>query len=147
MTGSFRAILSVGLSLGLRLMLWFLLTNDHSTSNLMIGLVLALLLPRPSTRSLPLRDLLSALGRILITVPQAYGEALALILSPEAGEREILEPATGRGTPLLMFLEVFRLTLTPFTVVLALEESPARYRIHQLRPRGGQQPTREIDSP
>ena len=147
MTGSFRALLSVGLSLGLRLMLWFLLTNDHSTSNLMIGLVLALLLPRPSARSLPIRDLLMALGRILITVPQAYGEALALILSPEAGEREILEPATGRGTPLLMFLEVFRLTLTPFTVVLALEESPARYRIHQLRPRGHQQPTREIDSP
>ena len=113
----------------------------------MIGLVLALLLPRPSARSLPIRDLLMALGRILITVPQAYGEALALILSPEAGEREILEPATGRGTPLLMFLEVFRLTLTPFTVVLALEESPARYRIHQLRPRGRQQPTREIASP
>ena len=147
MTGSLRALFALGLSLGLRLLLWFLLTNDHSLTNLMIGLVLALMLPRASTRSLPLRDLLSALGRILITIPQAYGEALALMLSPEAGEREIVEPATGRGTPLLMFLEVFRLTLTPFTVVLALDDSEPRYRIHQLRPRRPQRPSREFRSP
>jgi multicomponent Na+:H+ antiporter subunit E len=40
-----------------------------------------------------------------------------------------------------VFLDVFRITLTPFTIVLGLEDGGRRYRIHALTPgpRGGGQ--------
>lgn len=101
---------------------------------LLIGLVLALLLPRAHSRPLPLRALLRALGRSLLAVPQAYLEALRLIVGREPVEEEISEATTDGTIPLLVFLDVFRITLTPFTIVLGLEDGGRRYRIHALTP-------------
>jgi multicomponent Na+:H+ antiporter subunit E len=100
--------------------------------------LIALLLPQVRSRPLPLRELLIALGRSLLAIPRAYFEALVLILGGEAVEREASEPATDRAVPLLVFLDVFRITLTPFTIVLGLEACGHRYRIHELAP--GRQP-------
>jgi alkaline phosphatase D len=75
------------LSCLLRLLLWYLLTADSSAVNLLIGVALALLLPHAQGRRQPLGPLLRALWRALVAVPQAYGEALALIGGGREQER------------------------------------------------------------
>ncbi|MGB5241040.1 MAG: Na+/H+ antiporter subunit E [Prochlorococcaceae cyanobacterium] len=129
-----RRRLPLLLSVAFRLALWCMLTSDLSWLNLLIGLVVALLLPRARSRSLPLRALLRATASSLLAIPQAYVEALRLIVAPAVVEREASEPATDRAQPLLVFLDVFRITLTPFTIVLGLEDDGRRYRIHSLMP-------------
>lgn len=120
-----------------RLLLWGLLTADTSAVNLLIGLALALLLPHAEGPRQPLRPLLRALGRALLAVPLAFGEALALI---QAGGSEVEDwidqPASSGRQPLVIFLEVLAITLTPFTLVLGLSrvEGRAVYRVHRLRP-------------
>ena len=136
-----RRLLPLLLTIAFRLAVWCMLTADLSRLNLWIGLVVALLLPRARSRHLPLRELLRALGRSLLAVPQAYLEALRLIFGREPVEQETSEVTTDEAIPLLVFLDVFRITLTPFTIVLGLEDGGRRYRIHSLTPgsRGGDQ--------
>jgi multicomponent Na+:H+ antiporter subunit E len=124
------------LTTGFRLLLWFLLTADASATNLLIGLALAVLLPRPRTARGPVRPFLKVLLSSLLAVPRAYGEALALVLAPAEQERLFDQPACGLTSPLTTFLEVFAITLTPFTIVLGLQDQAgaARYRVHQLLP-------------
>lgn len=124
------------LSTAFRLFLWGLLTADPSPANLLIGLAVALLIPRARSRPIPAGALLTAIGRSLLAVPLAYGEALALITARSVEETELTEPATEPAVPLLIFLDVFRITLTPFTIALGLipEAGGHRYRIHRLRP-------------
>ncbi|MCT0223833.1 Na+/H+ antiporter subunit E [Synechococcus sp. CS-1328] len=123
------------LSTSFRLLLWCLLTADLSRLNLLIGVAVALALPRARSRPLPLRELLRALWLSLVAVPRAYGEALRLMVASDLEERMVREPVTDRTIPLLMFLDVFRITLTPFTIALGLEPDGQHYRVHALLPR------------
>ena len=124
------------LSCLLRLLLWYLLTADGSALNLLIGLALALLLPHAEGPRQPLAPLLRALWQVVVAVPQAYGEALALIAGGREQERWMEQPASLPSQRLVTFLEVLAITLTPFTLVLGLSRVDGRptYRIHQLRP-------------
>ncbi|MEB3270413.1 MAG: sodium:proton antiporter [Synechococcus sp.] len=120
-----------------RLLLWGLLTADTSAINLLIGLGLAVLLPHAEGPRQPLRPLLRALGRALVAVPLAFGEALALIHGGGRGEEDwIDQPASSARQRLVIFLEVLAITLTPFTLVLGLGQVDGRpvYRVHRLRP-------------
>lgn len=133
------------LSCAFRLLLWALLTADLSAMNLAIGLAIALVLPHARGPQHPLKPTLKALLRSLIAVPLAYGEALALISCGDREEESWIErPAGDPRHRLLIFLEVFAITLTPFTIVLGLTtgEGGPSYRIHQLRPQ--RRPSREV---
>ncbi len=124
------------LTTAFRLGLWFLLTSDASPLNLAIGLLVAVLLPR----SRRLRRSRAGLGRALLgalaAVPQAYLEAAALVGASAEQEQVIEQPSHSRGDPLVMFLEVLAITLTPFTLVLGLSpgDGSPLYRVHSLRP-------------
>jgi multicomponent Na+:H+ antiporter subunit E len=124
------------LSCLLRLLLWYLLTADSSAVNLLIGVALALLLPHAQGPRQPLGPLLRALWRALVAVPQAYGEALALIGGGREQERWLEQPASPPSQRLVIFLEVLAITLTPFTLVLGLSRADGRpiYLSHELRP-------------
>ena len=129
-------------SLSLRLLLWVLLTGDLRPFNLLIGLAVALLLPRAHRQREPIRPLLRALGEATIAIPMAYGEAFALILAGGLERCDCTERIAARkATPAVIFLELLAITITPFTLVLDLHrvEHPGhhpqlRYRIHRLRP-------------
>ena len=134
--------MTVLFSLGFRLLLWVLLTGETNRTNLLFGLLVAILLPRAHHHGERVAPLLKAVGQSLVAIPQAYGEAVALIV---AGGREHCDEtehrASGTATPLVVFLELLAITLTPFTLVLdlvrvedAVEGSHHRYRIHRLRP-------------
>jgi multicomponent Na+:H+ antiporter subunit E len=124
------------ITIALRLLIWCLLSGDLGTTNVAIGLAVALALPQARrSRHLPLRQLFRLLLACLGAIPVAYGEALRLLLrGPRLEGRQETSPVTARGSALLTFLEVFRITLTPLTIALGVERGGRAYRIHRMAP-------------
>lgn len=125
---------------GLRLLIWLLLSADLEAANVAIGLAVALALPMPRRhRQLPLRELLRSLLASLRAIPVAYVEAVQLLWRRPGRELEELQPVRYRpGDPVaaLVFLDVFRITLTPLTIALGLDAPGRRYRVHRLDQQG-----------
>ena len=124
------------ITIALRLLIWCLLSSDLRSANVAIGLAVSIALPQAGrSRQLPIDEFLRLLGGSLRAIPQAYAEALHLLLFGSRLQGR-LEPmhVTTRGSALLTFLEVFRITLTPLTIALGLERGGRAYRIHRLAP-------------
>lgn len=122
------------LNLILRLAIWFLLTANLSLANIIIGISVALLLPAAPKSPGALKDWLRALGEIILAIPQAYIEAVEIILRPHQEEEITWERVPPRRTPGLIFLDVFLITFTPKTIVLKYRED-GWYEVHRVRQR------------
>lgn len=122
------------LDLALRLIIWFLLTADASRANILIGLAVVLLLPRSRTRPAVLKDWLHALWEVIVAIPQAYWEALEIMIRPHAYEDVTMERVKPRRTPGLIFLDIFLITFTPKTIVLKYHER-GWYEVHRVQRR------------
>ena len=122
------------LNLILRLAIWFLLTANLSVANIIIGVSVALLLPGRLKSPGPLKDWLRALGEVLVAIPQAYIEALEIMVRPHNHESVTLEQVRPRRTPGLVFLDVFIITFTPKTIVLKYHKE-GWYEVHRVRRR------------
>jgi multicomponent Na+:H+ antiporter subunit E len=122
------------LDLVLRLTIWFLLTSDLSITNIVIGVAVALILPRNSGRSAPMREWLRTLWKSLLAIPQAYLEAIEIILRPHRYEEITQEHVSSRRTPGLIFLDIFIITFTPKTIVTHYHER-GWYDVHWIRRR------------
>ena len=118
----------------LRLIIWFLLTANFTIANIVIGLLIAFLLPRSSASPERLKDLLQGVWKIILAIPQAYFEAVELILNPHTEEAIVMERVQLRRSPGLVFLDIFLITFTPKTTVLNYHEE-GWYEVHQVRPR------------
>lgn len=125
------------LDLILRLSIWFLLTADVSPANLIIGIAVALLLPRRYPSPIILKDWLHTLGEILIAIPTAYREALEMMIRPHNHEEITMERVKPRRTPGLIFLDIFLITFTPKTIVLNCHKQ-GWYEVHRVLRREGQ---------
>lgn len=136
-------------STSFRVLLWFLLTSDGTPLNLLIGLAIALCLPRSRSGRWPLRQLIRVVAESLVAIPKAYAEALTLLVAPGEKERFIVLPGSGSASPLVVFLEVFAITLTPFTIVLGVQSdaNALRYRVHQLLPSRSNRAAKEVNQP
>lgn len=115
----------------LRLVIWFLLTANLSVANIIIGVSVALLLPRGATSPTRLKELLQAIWKIVRAIPQAYSEAIQLILQPHTQEEIVMERVKTRRTPGLIFLDIFLITFTPKTTVLKYHED-GWYEVHRV---------------
>ncbi|MGK7936535.1 MAG: cation:proton antiporter [Xenococcaceae cyanobacterium] len=122
------------LNLILRLGIWFLLTADLSVANIMIGICVALILPHSYKNPGALKDWLRALGETIIAIPQAYKEALEIIIRPHNKEAVIMEQVRPNRTPGLIFLDIFVITFTPKTIVLKYHEE-GQYEVHHVQRR------------
>ncbi|SBO42134.1 Na+/H+ antiporter subunit E [Cyanobium sp. NIES-981] len=122
------------ITIALRLLIWCLLSADLGATNVAIGLAVALALPQARrSRHLPIRQLLRLLLASLVAIPVAYGEAVRLLLMGQRLEGRLEpSPLTARGSALLTFLEVFRITLTPLTIALGVEPGGQAYRVHRM---------------
>jgi multicomponent Na+:H+ antiporter subunit E len=118
----------------LRLSIWFLLTNDFSWVNIVIGVIVALLLPRSYTSKEKLKDWLKILGKIFVAIPQAYIEAIEIIFRPHLQEDIVIERVNPERSPRLVFLDIFLITFTPKTIVLRDNENGS-YEVHLIRRR------------
>ena len=128
------------LNIILRLAIWFLLTADFSLANIIIGVSIALLLPRGYKSSGILKDWLRVLWEIVVAIPQAYVEAIQIMLRPHNYEEIVLERVKPRRTPGLIFLDIFLITFTPKTIVLKYHER-GWYEVHRVRRRRSNQPS------
>ncbi|MEX1323509.1 MAG: Na+/H+ antiporter subunit E [Synechococcaceae cyanobacterium] len=131
------AVIAPLLNVALRLGIWMLLTQDPRTLNVLIGGAVALLLPLHSDRAVPLRDLAVAVGAVLTAIPQAFHQALRLLGRRRPREGCDLVPGNGRRSDVLMFLEVFAITLTPFSICLGMDPAGRHYHVHTLTPERG----------
>ena len=122
------------LNLILRLAIWFLLTADLSLANIIIGVSIALLLPRTYKSPGAFKDWLRVFWEIIVAIPQAYLEAIEMILRPHNREEIVRKRVQPRRTPGLVFLDIFLITFTPKTIVTKYQEQ-GWYEIHQVRRR------------
>ncbi|QIZ70937.1 Na+/H+ antiporter subunit E [Oxynema aestuarii] len=120
------------LNLTLRLAIWFLLTSDLSPANIFIGIAVCFLLPGLHKTPSALTDWLRVFWEIIIAVPQAYWEALQMMVSPHVQEEVTLERVKPRRTPGLIFLDIFLITFTPKTIVLKYHED-GWYEVHKIK--------------
>lgn len=122
----------------LRLVLWFLLTANFTVPNIIIGVSVAFLLPglfsRQAGASERFRDLLRGVGKIILAIPQAYFEAVELMVRPHRQEEVVMERVQSRRSPGLVFLDIFLITFTPKTIVLKYHDE-GWYEVHHVRRR------------
>ncbi|MBD2424478.1 Na+/H+ antiporter subunit E [Phormidium sp. FACHB-1136] len=119
------------LNILLRLAIWFLLTADLSWPNILIGVSVALLLPRGTTNPGRLKDWLRTLWEVVVAIPQAYIEAFEIMFSPHNHEVVTVERAKPRRSPSLIFLDIFLITFTPKTIVQHYREQ-GWYEVHRI---------------
>lgn len=117
------------LNIILRLVIWFLLTANLSVANIIIGICVALLLPRGRSVPVALKDWLRVLWKTVVAIPQAYLEAFELIFRPHTHEEIVMERVKPRRSPGLIFLDIFVITFTPKTIVLKYHED-GWYEVH-----------------
>jgi multicomponent Na+:H+ antiporter subunit E len=91
-------------------------------------------LPRVATAPGVLKDWLRALWETLVAIPQAYIEAVEIILRPHNREEITMERVKPNRTPGLIFLDIFIITFTPKTIVLRYHED-GWYEVHRIRRR------------
>ncbi|MFM2429912.1 MAG: hypothetical protein RLZZ511_1125 [Cyanobacteriota bacterium] len=115
----------------LRLTLWFLLTANFSTANIVIGVAIALLLPRGANSRERLGELIVGVWRIIKAVPQAYIEAIEMMFKPHNREEIILEAVPEGRSHGMVFLDIFYITFTPKTIVLKHREDKT-YEVHRV---------------
>ena len=120
------------LNIILRLAIWFLLTADLSIANIIIGVSIAFLLPRRWASPEPLREWIKVLWRILVAIPQAYIEAIEMMLFPHNEEEIVKEKVKPKRTPALVFLDIFLITFTPKTIVVKYRKR-GWYEVHRIR--------------
>ncbi len=122
------------LDLTLRLTIWFLLTSDFGLTNIIIGVCVALILPRSARLKSNISDWLRVFWEILVAIPVAYIEAIEIMFRPHRYEDVTLEQVKPNRTPGLIFLDIFLITFTPKTIVLKCRED-GQFEVHRVRRR------------
>ena len=117
----------------LRLTLWLLLTANFTGVNLLVGLGVAVLLPGGMRVRRNWAELGRGLGQMLRAIPQAYWEAVEMMVNPHTQEKIQVQAVAPDRTPGLIFLDTFLITFTPKTIVLNYQE-PEGYVVHHLYP-------------
>lgn len=106
------------LNIILRLTIWFLLTSDLSIVNIIIGVSIALLLPQTPPEKQSIKQWINLLGKLLISIIQAYKEAIEIMIFPHAYEGLTVQRVPPNRSKYLIFLDIFLITFTPKTIVL-----------------------------
>jgi multicomponent Na+:H+ antiporter subunit E len=119
----------------LRLTIWFLLTSDFSITNIIIGVIIAFLLPRGYTSRENLTEWLKVIGQILVAIPVAFKEAFEIIFNPHNNEEIVMEKVKHKRSSLFVFIDIFLITFTPKTIVVKHHEE-GWYEVHYIKPRG-----------
>lgn len=132
------------LNIILRLAIWFLLTADFSLPNILIGIAIALLLPLPwgKKSSTALKDWLRVFWEVIVAIPQAYVEAIQIMLLPHKYEKMVTETIKPGRTPGLVFLDIFLITFTPKTIVTKYQAG-RWYKVHHVTWRKESRETKE----
>ena len=117
-----------------RLSIWLLLTANVSLTNIIIGVIIALLLPRGKSSPEKLKSWVKVIIKIFVAIPVAFMEAFEIIFRPHNQEEIIMEKVKLNRSPLLVFIDIFLITFTPKTIVMKYHEE-GWYEVHYIKPR------------
>jgi multicomponent Na+:H+ antiporter subunit E len=118
----------------LRLTIWLLLTANVSLTNIIIGVIIALLLPRGKSSPEKLKSWVKVIIKIFVAIPVAFMEAFEIIFRPHNQEEIIMEKVKLNRSPLLVFIDIFLITFTPKTIVMKYHEE-GWYEVHHIKPK------------
>ena len=144
MTNFFRLCLI----LSFRMLFWCLVTASFEPKNILIGIVICLLIPFGDFRKLKLYPLIS---EILLTLRLPFDmikESIQLIFISDPVDGFTQQKLTARaksGSKFSKFLDLFRMTFTPMTLVTGLEDSET-WRVHTVLSSSTTNNKNEVDS-
>ena len=118
------------------LIFWILITRSLSAGNLLIGALVAVLMPPISTRRVPIGGIIALLLVTPRTLIQALTEAFSMV-SQGFRSRSLIQqeqwPQWTRRDPLLQFSWVVLLALTPRTLVLSSDNDNVTLHVETSR--------------
>ena len=117
-----------------RLSLWCLVTASFQANSILIGLVVCLLIPFGDFRKLKLSPLISEVLLTLRLPIDMIKESIQLILISDPADEfteASLSTRAKNGSRYSKFLDLFRMTFTPMTLVTRLEKSDT-WRVHNV---------------
>jgi multisubunit Na+/H+ antiporter MnhE subunit len=103
-----------------RLLCWCLVTSSFESSNLIFGLIVCVLIPFGDFRKLQIKALIPELLLTLRLPFDMLKESIQLILIPHPSDLFVQEEVSSRtrnGSRFAEFLDLFRITFTPMSLV------------------------------
>ncbi len=116
-----------------RLTIWCLLTSNFRFNNLIIGIIISIILPTVRLPNLNIYLMFTEIVKTLIVFPKAIQESLYLIFLRNKKEVFINQRSAvpENGSQFINFLDLFRITLTPLTLVTKRKDKET-WRIHTI---------------
>jgi len=131
MTNFLRYLLTVAF----KFLCWFLITGSLEQPNVLLGIFFCVLLPPGSYKQLKIKPLLPEI-LASITLPfLMLKESIELMLIQNPGDHFVVEdasPHAANGSNFAGFLDLFRITFTPMSLVTK-RLSPSQWRVHTVR--------------
>ncbi len=115
-----------------RLAIWFLLTANLSIVNILLGVMIALILPNSFQLKGKTKEWLMAIAKVFVAIPIAYMEALQMIFKPHKKEEIVQEKVKSDRPEELIFMDIFSITFTPKTIVTNYDPQQG-YTVHCIR--------------
>ena len=114
-----------------RLVIWCLLTSNFKLSNLIIGIVISVVLPKVRLPNLKMTLMITEFLKTIIAFPKAIQESLYLIFFRNKKEVFINQQSSvpENGSQFINFLDLFRITLTPLSLVTKRKDNN-NWRVH-----------------
>ena len=114
-----------------RLTIWCLLTSNFKISNLIIGTIISVILPKVRLPNLKISSMIIEFLKTIITFPKAIKESLYLIFFQNKKEAFVVQKSSvpRNGSQFINFLDLFRITLTPLSLVTKREDEN-NWRVH-----------------
>ena len=114
-----------------RLLIWCLLTSNFKLNNIIIGIIFSTILPKVRLPSIKIRFIFIELIKTIAAFPNAVKESILLILMRKRTETFVYKKSSvpEDGSQFINFLDLFRITLTPLTMVTKREDNN-NWRVH-----------------
>lgn len=114
-----------------RLTIWCLLTSNFKINNLIIGSIISVVLPKERLPNLKISSMIKEFLKTVIAFPKAIQESLYLIFFQNKKEAFIKQKSSvsRNGSQFINFLDLFRITLTPLSLVTKREDDN-NWRVH-----------------
>ena len=117
-----------------RLTIWCLLTSNFKINNLIIGTIISVILPKERLPNLKISLMIKEFLKTIIAFPKAIQESLYLIFFQNKKETFITQKSSVpiNGSQFINFLDLFRITLTPLSLVTK-RENQDNWRVHVIK--------------
>ena len=131
MTNFIRYLLTVSF----KFLCWFLITGSLQASNIILGLVVCIILPPGSYKSLQIKAILPELIGSLSLPYSMIKESVELMLISKPKDHFVVEEASSyakKGSIFAGFIDLFRITFTPMSLVTKRLNS-SEWRVHTVK--------------